>query len=73
MLTWPDPDSPTGPYPDRPVRDGTGGLRKHGSWWNYEPAAQIERVRVGNSPPNAACAVFLSQVGRAPGGQCLYP
>jgi len=33
----------------------------------------IERVRVGNSLPNAACAVFLSQVGRAPRERCLYP
>ena len=33
----------------------------------------IERVRVGNSPPNAACAVLLSQVGRALRKQCLYP
>ncbi len=33
----------------------------------------IERVRVGNSLPNAACAVFLSQVGRALRKQCLYP
>ena len=38
-----------------------GGLRKRELWWNYEPAAQTERVRVGNSPPKAARAVFLSR------------
>ena len=36
-----------------------GGLRKRGLWRNYEPAAHTKRVRVGNSPPKVACAVFL--------------
>jgi len=30
-------------------------LRKRELWWNYEPAAHTERVRVGNSLP-VSCA-----------------
>ena len=44
----PDSGNPT-------VRDETRGLRKRELWWNYEPAAHTERVRVGNSLP-VSCA-----------------
>ena len=54
------PESTTGP--GKSGRPGwNGGLAE--TWVMVELGTRrtIERVRVGNSPPNAACAVFLSR------------
>jgi len=48
----PDSGNPT-------VRDERGAEQKRGQWWNCEPAAQIERVRVGNPPPKVVRAALL--------------
>ena len=57
---WGKPESPTGL--GKSGRPGwNGGLAE--TWVMVELGTRrtIERVRVGNSPPNAACAALLSQ------------
>ena len=53
MATCRQPDSgkPT-------VRDERGAEQKHELWRDCDPAAQIERVRVGNPLPKVACVFF---------------
>ena len=68
---WGKPESTTGPGKSgRP--EWNGGLAE--TWVMVELGTRrtIERVRVGNSLPNAACAVFLSQVRGVPGNRHPY-
>jgi len=65
------PESTTGP--GKSGRPGwNGGLAE--TWVTVEIGTRrtIERVRVGNSPPNAACAALLSQVRGALGNRRSY-
>jgi hypothetical protein len=48
----PDSGKPT-------VRDEKGAEQKRGLWRHYDPAAHIERVRVGNPSPKVARAALL--------------
>ena len=46
------------------VRDEREASQKRGLWANYDPTAQIERVRDENSCPTVKRAVILSDPGR---------
>ena len=43
----------------RPSGMRGGAEQKRERWWNCEPAAPIERVRLGNPPPKVARAALL--------------
>ena len=56
---------------NRPSGMKRGGLWKRELWWNYDPAAQTERVRVGNSLP-IGCARRISIPSAGGGGEPAF-